>query len=249
MEAIRLGDMSWTDFQQLSQAIHTVIVPTGAMECYGPHLPLASDTIVAEAVALLISQKTGAFVGPTLPVGDSTSLAMFPGTLCVRPESFKEYLRDVVFSLRKWGMRNFLFLNGHSGNIPMISQISAEFCLEDDQLRFAQIDWWRYVQTVSGDVLENKGYMAHGHASECGTSVLMYLAPQLVHPDRLRREEPKIVNGDRFPGVLRTTPFQAFSDHGMIGDACVATSEKGRVLVERCVAQIVEYMQNDFANF
>jgi len=249
MEAMRLGDMSWTDFERLSQTVHTVVIPTGAMECYGPHLPLASDTIVAEAIAMLISQKTGAIVGPTLPVGDSASLAMFPGTLCVRPESFKEYLRDVVLSLRKWGMRNFLFLNGHSGNVPMISQISTEFCLQDDQLHFAQIDWWRYVQTISGDVLKNEGYMAHGHASECGTSVLMYLAPQLVHLDRLCREEPKVVNGKRFPGVLRTTPFLEFSDRGMIGDASVATSEKGQILVDRCIERIADYMQKDFANF
>ena len=110
MDEYRIDRLTWQEFDRRRQEVHTVVLPMGATEGYGPHLPLGSDTLVARAVARLVCERTGAFLGPTLPVGDSRSISMFPGTLTVRPESFKEYLRDILDSLLGWGMRNFLFL-------------------------------------------------------------------------------------------------------------------------------------------
>lgn len=241
-----IEEMTWQEFDRRRQEIHTVILPMGAVECYGPHLPMSSDTKVARAIAGLVAQRTGALVAPAITVGDSASISVFPGTLCVRPESFKEYLRDLIQSLLKWGMRNFLFLNGHAGNVPMITQLSNQFLLQDRTLRFAQIDWWRYAAAKSGDIFEGKGYMAQGHASECGTSVMLYLFPESVRMDKICCALPQVVNGKRFPAVNRPTLFDEFSPVGMIGDATKASAEKGRQLVTRCVDDIVAYMQADF---
>ena len=243
----RISEMTFREFDQRRKDCHTVILPTGAVEGYGPHLPMASDLLVVVAVAVQVAQRTGAMIGPSLPVGDSRSISVFPGTLCVRPESFKAYLDDVVESLLGWGIRHFLFLNGHAGNAPIIAQISNDHLVRDPGLRFAQIDWWRYAAQHSAGVLENSSYMANGHASECGTSVMLYLYPELVRTDRLIRSVPKVVNGQRFPGVNRYTLFNEFSDDCMIGDATTATAEKGREIVERCVEDIVAYMQIDFS--
>lgn len=95
-------------------------------------------------------------------------------------------------------------------------------------------------------VCENRGYMAHGHASECGTSVMLYLFPQHVRKDKICKAEPKVVNAKRFPGILRCTPFQEFSDIATIGDSACATAEKGKVLVDTCIDRIAEYMEKDF---
>lgn len=245
----KIEEMTWNEFDERRRAVHTVILPMGAVECYGPHLPMSTDTKVAERITELVAEQTGAFVGPTLSVGDSTSISMFPGTLYVRPESFKAYLRDVIDSLLKWGIRNFLFVNGHAGNVPMVSQLSNDYLLRDSALRFAQIDWWRYAQSNSAGVLENSGYMAHGHASECGTSVMLYLFPQCVRTDKLKCELPKVVNGKRFPNVMRATPFCEFTDAGMIGDATASSAEKGEKIVKDCVEKIIAYMRADFSDF
>lgn len=245
----KIADMTWNEFDERRKTVHTVIVPMGAVECYGPHLPLGTDTKVAERLAELVAEQTGAFIAPTLPVGDSTSISMFPGTLVARPESFKAYLRDMIDALLKWGVHNFLFINGHAGNVPMVSQLGSDYLLRDDTLRFAQIDWWRYAQVNSTGILENSGYMAHGHASECGTSVMLYLFPQCVRTDKLQCERPKVVNGQRFPNVLRATPFCEFTDTGMIGDATAASAEKGEKIVTACVEKIIAYMQADFTDF
>lgn len=249
MSVYKISEMTWNEFDERRKTIHTVIIPSGAIESYGPHLPLGTDIKVAEKLAELVAEKTGAFVAPSLSVGDSKSISMFPGTLCVRPESFKEYLRDMIDSLRKWGIQNFLFINGHAGNVPMISQLSNEYMLSDSNLRLAQIDWWRYAQTNSASILENSGYMAHGHASECGTSVMMYLFPQCVRSEKLSCAQPKVVNAKRFPGIIRYTPFCEFSDAGMIGDALSSSAEKGEKIVLACVEKIIAYMQADFTKF
>lgn len=244
----RISDMTWMEFEERSKTEKSVILVSGAIEAYGPHLPMGSDFMVAQRLGEMVAEKTGAFLGPTIPVGDSLSLSAFPGTLCVKPEAFKEYMRGVIDSLRGWGMRNFLFINGHAGNTPMITQLGNEAIMGDNSLRFAQIDWWRYVQTADQGVCENKGYMSHGHASECGTSVMLYLFPELVRKDKICKAEPKVVNGKRFPGIQRCTPFQEFSDIATIGDSTCATAEKGKVLVDTCVDRIVAYMEKDFYN-
>ena len=249
MEINQISQLTWQEFDQRRQEVHTAIVPMGAVEGYGPHLPLGSDLLAAQAIAQRVCERTGAFLVPAIPVGDSRSISLFPGTLVVRPESFKEYLRDLLESLLGWGMRNFLFLNGHAGNVPMAAQLSQEFLSQNPQLRFAQIDWWRYAAANSSGVLDQQGYMAQGHASECGTSVMLYLCPELVRTDKLQRVEPKVINSRRFPNVARYTPFSEFSDLCMIGDATAATAEKGRQIVERCVDGITAYMAQDFVPF
>lgn len=249
MDEYRIDRLTWQEFDRRRQKVHTVVLPMGATEGYGPHLPLGSDTLAAQAVARLVCERTGAFLGPALPVGDSCSISMFPGTLTVRPESFKEYLRDILDSLMGWGMRNFLFLNGHAGNVPMAAQLSQEYLAKDPGLRFAQIDWWRYAAANSVGIFDNQGYMAQGHASECGTSVMLYLCPELVRRDKLQRAEPKVVNSKRFPNIARYTPFNEFSDLCTIGDATAATAEKGQQVVERCTDGIVAYMNQDFHPF
>ena len=249
MSVYKISEMTWNEFDERRKGIHTVILPMGAIECYGPHLPMSTDTKAAERVAEFVAEQTGAFIGPTLSVGDSVSLSMFPGTLCVRPESFKEYLRDVIDSLLKWGLHNFLFINGHAGNVPMVSQLGNDYLLRDNSLRFAQIDWWRYAQANCGTILKNNGYMAHGHASECGTSVMMYLYPESVRTDKLLCSYPKVVNAKRYPNVMRYTPFNEFSDEGMIGDATLASAEKGKKIVDDCVEKIIEFIRSDFTDF
>ena len=136
----RISDMTWMEFAERSKTEKSVILVSGAIEAYGPHLPMGSDFMVAQRLGEMVAERTGAFLGPTIPVGDSLSLSAFPGTLCVKPEAFKEYMRGVIDSLRGWGMKNFLFINGHAGNTPMITQLGNEAIMGDDSLRFAQVD-------------------------------------------------------------------------------------------------------------
>src|SRR5699024_10747968 len=99
--------------------------------------------------------KMNGLIGPTLEVGDSSALNEFPGTITIKPENFKEYMKDTVRSLQHWGYRKFLFLNTHKGNIPLIKQVMNE--LENvNESKFAQIDYWRFLMGLDEGIIESE---------------------------------------------------------------------------------------------
>lgn len=233
-----LRDMSWKEFVQRKENTNLAIIPTGAFEVYGPHLPLGSDTLVATRISELVAERVNSVIGPTLEVGDSAVLDTFPGTITIQPEHFKTYLVDVVNSLKKWGFKDFLFINPHLGNVPVINQIAYEMQRKEG-INCAQIDFWRFIQPLDKGIIESE--LAHGHASEAGTSVLMYLYPELVEVDKWIHEQPKFK--DEFPEVIQYHPYNAHTDSGTIGNATLGTKEKGEELVKRSVDRIVEFLQ------
>ena len=184
---MRLKNLSWKQFEKIDRE-KPVIIPTGAIEVYGPHLPMGGDAIVADRVADMVVDRLNLLVTPTIEMGDSLSLVTpaFPGTMVIKPEHFKGYLEDVCLSLIRWGFKKIFFLNTHVSNNFMITQLGWE--LEDKyQVRCASMDWWRFIQPFCEDVCDHTGMMAHGHASEAGTSVLKYLVPELGTDDVLEK--------------------------------------------------------------
>lgn len=139
---MRLRDLSWKQFAELDRD-KPVIIPTGAIEVYGPHLPMGGDAIVADKVADMVAERLDLLVTPTIEMGDSLSLVSdaFPGTMAIKPENFKGYLEDVCLSLIRWGFKKIFFLNTHVSNNFMITQLGWQ--LEDQyQIRCASMDWW-----------------------------------------------------------------------------------------------------------
>lgn len=236
---MRLKNLSWKQFKDLDKN-KPVIIPTGAIEVYGPHLPMGGDAIVADRIADIIGDKLNLLVTPTIEMGDSLSLLTpeFPGTMVIKPESFKSYLEDVCESLIRWGYKKIFFFNTHISNNFMITQLGWE--LEDKyQVRCASVDWWRFIQPHSKGVCE--GLMPHGHASEAGTSVLKYLVPNLVHDDEMVCSMELFE--DKFPEFKQFIKFGKYTDSGTLGDATKGTAEKGEIIVERSVNRIIEFIQ------
>ena len=237
-----MKEMSWTAFVEKKKQTNLVIIPTGAFEVYGPHLPLGSDTLVAVKLAEMISHRVNALIGPTLEVGDSAMLDEFPGTITIRPESFKEYLLDIINSLIRWGFKDFLFINAHAGNVPMINQI-AYMLRNHEEIRRAQIDFWRFVKALDQGILES-GETAHSHASEAGTSILMYLYPEFCDTDKWVNEPKKI--RDEFPEIIKYGKLSSNTQSGTVGNAMLATKGKGEVLVQRSLDRIVDFLETNW---
>jgi creatinine amidohydrolase len=241
----RIQDISWTEFDERRKAINTVIVPTGAIEIYGPHMPMGTDSIVAEAIALRVAEKTGSLVAPTIQMGDSSILMDYPGTLTLRRSSYEAVMDDLCSALIGYGFKNILFINGHSGNVDMISSLARRYRREHG-IRCGQIDWWRFAAGQGDGIFELKGYMAHGHASECGTSVMLHLRPDLVDMSKATRVEPGTDAYNVYTDIIRYIPFGEKTHNGTIGDATIASAEKGKALMDRCVERISAYMNHEF---
>lgn len=239
---MKVKEMSWTAFRDFDHK-QTIIIPLGATEVYGPHMPLGSDIIVSEEIANLVADRLNALVGPSLEVGDSLSLQSFPGTLTVRPESFKNYLEDICKSFIKWGFNKIFFLNSHVYNVAIIKQISLKL-REEYGVTCASADLWRMIVPYCDGVTQYEGTMAHGHAAEAGTSVMLYLRPELVHMEHAVCTPEEYI--EPYPDIITHIPFDRYTHTGTLGDATVATAEKGRIIVDRCVNRIVEFIQNEF---
>lgn len=237
-----MKEMNQVDFREEVAKTKAMIIPVGAFEVWGPHLPVGADTIVAEEISKRISEKIGWVIGPSVPVGYSESLYFKEGgTIYVQPETLKAYLSDIIDSLIENGVNRFCFVGPHLGNVPIITQLA--FNLRKNRgIKCCLIDWWRIIQPLctKEGILEHEGRMAHGHASEAGTSTFLYLRPDLVKMDRAMRVEPL---PDEYPDIphFRLTN-EAYPD-AVIGDGTVATKEKGEQIVNKTVDRVVEFLK------
>jgi creatinine amidohydrolase len=109
------------------------------------------------------------------------------------------------------------------------------------------VDCWRCADINGKGIFDNEGYMAHGHAAESGTSVLLYLRPDLVRNSEITTVRPDPSYYTMYPDIIRYTKFSEKTSNGMVGDAESATAEKGRLIVERCVERIAGFMKKEFA--
>lgn len=239
----KIREMSWKELRSRRESTELVIIPTGSVEVYGPHLPMGTDGIVASEIAEMVAKRTGALIAPTIELGESSALAAFPETFSMERKILEDYLENLFQMLLRYGMKKFLFVTGHAGNVDTISYLCKKFMETHKDIRCGQIDWWRFAGANSGEVLKYEGYMAHGHASECGTSVMLYLHPELVHMEEATCID-HVIKTD-FPEVIQYVGFTERTPNGTIGDATAATAEKGKAVVERCVSRIVEFVERE----
>ena len=232
----QIKEMSWTEFDRRRKEVKTVIIPTGAVEVYGPHLPMGSDGFAAMGISEMVAQRTGALIAPMLDVADSSALLSFPGTITVSQELYIKYIDELMQNLIGYGFENFLFISGHASNIAPISYIANKY-QRNNGIRWAQIDWWRFVAAHGEGIFEEKGRMAHGHASEAGTSVLLYFRPDLVNME----DAPNVTPPEHcyaYPDIISFTPLREKTPNATVGNATIGTA-----IAEKCVERIVSYMK------
>ncbi|MBI1297860.1 creatininase family protein [bacterium] len=234
-----VAKMTWLEFDALRKETDLAILPSGAVEVYGRHLPLGSDGIAAMALALALAERVPAAVAPLVPVGESRVLNSFPGTLWVSADSFRAYIGDIAQSLVHWGFRRLLFINSHAGNVPAINQVARD--LQDQHgIICAQVDTWRFIQPFTNDLWVTD--RPHGHASEAGTSMLLRVAPETVKMEKAARTAPP---ANEFPEFIQYRPYSSLTDTGTVGDGTAGSLEKGEVLFSRAVERMVAFVNSE----
>lgn len=235
-------EQPWVDFDAVRQETDLVIIPTGAVEVYGQHLPTGTDTIVITHVARRVGEQLGAPVLPTLPVGFSRSLGDFPGTLNISTGTLKAYVQETAESVISWGFKRILFLNSHRGNIGPISEVAMELQARHG-VACAQVFWWDYVAALSTDLVDSAPH-ANGHASEIGTSIMLHLEPDFVVRDRIKDQTPS--DSAPYADIIQYKGMRVRSDSGVVGNPEVASTEKGEEIVQRGVDRIIAFVRDEF---
>ena len=221
--------------------------PVASIEVLGEHGPLGADYLASLAVIPLIAQKTHTYYAPTVPYGDTLELPSRGGSVHIPTSVLSEYYKAIVSSYAKSEtLKQFYFLNFHSLNAFSIDTISRSFSTKD--FRIYSIDWYKCVAQGAKDILTDPDGMGHG--GEMVTSVLLYLNEKIVDMKSENNEAPYShfsYYKDHLP--RSSSPLQvygSFSDYtnnSSWGPLCGASKEKGKVLVERAIALVVQLIQ------
>ncbi|MCX8205411.1 MAG: creatininase family protein [Candidatus Nezhaarchaeota archaeon] len=252
MKKVALAEMSWDQVKDLLAKTDVVLVPVGSLEQHGLHLPLETDTILASEVARRAAVKAEVALAPTIPFGFSVEHMNFPGTISLSPETLMRVIEDVSRSLIHHGFKKIFFINGHGGNVGVltaaIQSLKGEF-----EAVFGLINIWELAMSEFQELRESEpGKM--GHADEFETSLLLR-----VDASKVRIDEMKIEQRSKFSTALSLDPFiltdkvrvawraEEFSRTGVIGDPSKATWEKGEKLLNSIVENLVKFL-NDVKN-
>jgi creatinine amidohydrolase len=193
-----------------------LVVPLGATEQHGPHLPLGTDTIIASA---LCAGLPDAVIAPTLPYGSSGEHAGFPGTLSIGQAALSHVLVELT---RSSGFERVLFVSAHGGNAEPLAAAVRELRSEGRAV-------WAWSPRWEGDA----------HAGRIETSLMLALAPELVGP---ARDAGNVAPLAELMPRLRAEGVRAVSANGVLGDPSGASASEGRSLLDAAIADLAAFV-------
>ena len=202
----------------------TLLVPLGSTEQHGPHLPLDTDTRVAQALARALAERsdpTGSDdcwrVAPAIAYGASGEHQSFAGTISIGTEVLTQLLLEYGRSACCWASR-VIFVNGHGGNVTALMSATARLRSEGREVA------WIPCSVADSDA----------HAGHTETSLLLHLSPETVRFDRAEAGNTSPL-AQLLP-TLRTGGVAAVTGVGVLGDPTTATAHHGKRMFAQMVA-------------
>jgi creatinine amidohydrolase len=198
------------------------IFPVGSTEQHGPHLPLNTDTLIAERIAIETAKRSVGLVLPPMPVGYAWVWREVPGTMTLRFDTYMRFVRDVAESLERWGIKAVYLISGHGSNPQPIKHALRE--LIHERLRIKVLyDVYAGLDQMLAEA-ESKRWHSEIHAEEIETSMMLAIAPELVRMDLAVADYPPLpadyAKSELSMGNLMRS--------GVFGDPRAATAEKGQ---------------------
>lgn len=236
MRTIRLEEMNTKSF--VEAGFDTAIVPIGSCESHGDHMPFGTDGITAHVLAVKIAERLRkTFVLPPNFLGMSEHYRHKPLCISISSDTQIRILSDVLSSLRHWGIKKVLILNGHDGNIPSAEIAARDVKVANPEMSLAIINWWTVLaKMLPADTFEV--WSGWGHGGEIETSIGLELFPELMNMKEARGMVPEV---DQF--VTEIWIFDEVTQHGASGAPQRGTKEKGELIVQGFLDYMVPYMQ------
>ena len=228
------SELSHSSFPGVSSRTEVAVMVTGALEAHGMHLPLATDTILPTYLAERIAAKTRAIVLPSIPFGDSWHFTNFEGTISIAPDALIGFYSSVMTGVFKHGFKYLVVLNGHGGNIPVLT-IAAKNATETGQRVVVIVNWYKELAEAARKLVAETPM---GHAAEDETSEVMHVRPDLV--DLSKAESHRVVT--KFT-IISGMSREELLPSAMYGDPRKATPEKGKLIMEQAEEELIKLVQ------
>lgn len=225
---------------------HPVVIPLGATEQHGPHLPVYTDTIICEHIvtqAVASASKTHPiWMTPILSIGCSDHHKEFNGTISFSSATYLQMLHDITESLVACGFKKIIFINGHGGNDKIMHQAVQDLAVKHP-IWVGSASYWAIAATALREVNAKEVGMVPGHAGGFETSLIMALQPDLVHTEHIRTthiQRPWMGTG--VPGTFVGRHKELTGYDGYTDAAHLATAEKGNLYLQAIISSLTDWL-------
>jgi creatinine amidohydrolase len=243
----RMSFMTQMEIAEAIEADRPVILPTGATEAHGPHMPTDTDTHQVEHIAWLLAQRLDALVAPPVAYGISKTFEFFPGTISLSIPTYQLMLFEIGSALVKQGFKHLIILNGNRPNGTANDAVARHLVDELDEKHTFKVSAVSYWEPAAAKIHAQRKSVpgGMGHGCEFETSFQLATRPNLVKMDRLEGAHYGPVGWDL---VAPTEPVRTYmrrprpaAGHAAIfGDPTPATAEAGEVFIETAVDALEE---------
>lgn len=223
-----------TSTDEVDRNASIAVLPVGSFEQHGNHLPLATDTIVACAIAEAVSAHYGLMLLPAVTISCSHEHSDFAGSVSISAATLYAVIRDIAGSLEQRGIRKLVLVNGHGGNYVLGNIVQEANVGERRMALFPHRDDWEQARKVGGLVTSNHEDM---HGGELETSILLH-----VGPDQVRGSADDWVAPERTH--LHQVGMAGYTSSGIIGRPSLASEDKGRMVLDELVRLLRPHLEH-----
>lgn len=247
------ADLTSEAFSRLDRPSVIAVLPVGAIEQHGPHLPMSVDTATVNAMVAAtlphLSADLPVLFLPTQPIGKSNEHSRYPGTLTLSAQTLITLWSEIGACVASAGVRKLVLFNSHGGQ-ESVMDIVARDLRERFGMLVVCVNWY---QLGLPDGLIGDDEMRHGiHAGELESSILLEIHPELVHMDRARNfasTDRALSEGSRYlsyvEGMARVAwQTQDLNPQGACGNATLATAQKGRATLDHVGEQFAQVLED-----
>lgn len=246
------ADLTTEDFRDIDAETTIAVLPIAAVEQHGPHLPVSTDTEIANGMVRETMKIVPAHLNvlwlPTQQIGKSNEHIRSPGTLTLTAETAIRAWTEIGESVQRAGLRKLILVNSHGGNVDCISIVARELRVRFGMLAVAS-QWARF-GSPPGLYTDQENAVGI-HAGDMETSMMLYFRPDLVKSHKAVNFAPTTIEISQTFKQLRPTGFTAFAwiaqdlhAAGAAGDASRGTAEKGRATAEFRAQKFVELLED-----
>lgn len=232
-----LNQLTWPQAAEHIQKVPVALVPIGATEQHGLHLPIGTDIFLAEELAKRVSEKTKALVYPSVNFGYSWVWRDRVGTVSLEQPVLQQVLKNIVKSVERHGIKLVVLINGHEANSATLKYAIRE--IQDETPVKTLGVFYPGWQKAYEDYMESPTWGGMFHACEFETSLMLAAKEELVHMEQAVAEYP-----ERPPLYgMDNTSIGDLSKSGTYGNPTAATKEKGEKMLEAFSEQIAHLIR------
>ena len=253
MSEVLMNRMSWLDYERrVKEHGAVVLLPVGATEQHGPHLPLGADALLATAVAQDVAQRVGGIVAQTFSYGYKSQPKCgggnhFCGTTSLDAATLSAQVKDVVREFARHGVKRLVIVSGHYENqwflIEGIDLAMRELSLAS-ALTIMRLEYWDFFTPATLEKVFPNGFPGYAleHAAVIETSMMLHYHPALVRLDLIPDDPP----ADFPPYDMYPTRVDWVPPSGVLSSAKGASKEKGAAMATELIALIAEAVEKEF---